>query len=273
MSIKIMSQVWETGPEDRSELLVMLALADFSNDAGECWPSMKSIAAKARMTERGVQKILSRLEASGRISVQTGGGRHGCNVYKIHPGNPERGRGNPEPHSPNTSAETPNTVHPERGSPRTPVQKPRTGVQKTPNGGSPEPSRTVIEPSSSSSSAREALTDDQLYDEVMAAAGIRNGQMPSHWLPPAATIHVSRWRSQLGLSDAEILATVRESRRRHDTPPNGPKGLDGAMQRTAGAKVVPLKPAVPYQFSKPDDRAKRRAFYEDVTRRYGGSTE
>lgn len=132
MSIRIMSQVWENGPANRSELLVMLALADFANDEGECWPAVGTIAKKVRMTERGVQKIVGRLVNAGRLSVLAGGGRRNSNLYRI--------LASPEP-------ETPNAVHPEPHSPRTPEQKPRTGVQESPNGGSPKPSGTIKEPS------------------------------------------------------------------------------------------------------------------------------
>ena len=121
-----------------------------------------------------------------------------------------------------------------------------------------------------SSSAREAMSDDQLFDEVLSAAGIRNGQMPSYWMPPAAVIHVGRWRTQLGLTDAEILATVRESRKRHDTPPSGPKGLDRAMQRTAGAKSTDLKP-IHSQHGTASEKSKRMAFYESITAKAGGA--
>lgn len=126
MSVRMMARVWDSGIEDRSELLVMLALADFCDDDGKCWPSMARIAEKARTTERGAQKIVRRLEACGWLSVDTGNGRGGCNRYTL----------NPERETPN--AVPPNAVHPEHGD-----TKPRTGVQKTPNGGSPEPSGTV----------------------------------------------------------------------------------------------------------------------------------
>jgi len=133
MSVHVMSHVWKHGPADRSELLILLALADFSDDDGYCWPSMEAVAKKARMGERGAQKVVRRLQETGWISVQTGGGRHGCNNYQINLKKPEQ--------------ETPNPVHPEPRSPRTGVQKPRTRVQETPNGGSPEPSGTIKEPS------------------------------------------------------------------------------------------------------------------------------
>lgn len=128
-----MSQIWDSGPSDRSELVVMLALADYANDDGECWPSMAGIAQKARMTERGAQKILRRLEEAGWLKVETGGGRGGKNHYVIQAQNGEL-------HSVNGE-------HRMKEKPRTAEHKPRTGVHKTPNTGSPEPSRTIKEPS------------------------------------------------------------------------------------------------------------------------------
>jgi len=84
MSIKIMSHVWENGPDDRGELLVMLALADFADDRGRCWPSIATIARRARMTPRSAQRILRKLEADGSVEISTGSARSGCNQYKIN---------------------------------------------------------------------------------------------------------------------------------------------------------------------------------------------
>lgn len=93
-----MSMIWESGPSNQAERFVLLALADFANDNGECWPALKTVASKCCMTDRGAQKIIRRLEESGWLKIDTGGGRKGCNNYLI----------NPEPRSP-----------PEHGSPRT----------------------------------------------------------------------------------------------------------------------------------------------------------
>jgi len=147
-----MSKVWDDGPAKQGSLLVMLALADYSNDAGECWPSIKSIAHKARMTERGVQKILRNLEAENWLEIDTGNGRHGCNNYRI---NPER-RNTPEQGSPRTSiTETPNVD------------------AETPNVGTPEPSLTINEPS----------VDTPIIPKPPPPKPKRAVSIPDNWVP------------------------------------------------------------------------------------------
>jgi hypothetical protein len=39
MSIKVMSQVWEHSTRKGTRLLLLLALADFANDEGICYPA------------------------------------------------------------------------------------------------------------------------------------------------------------------------------------------------------------------------------------------
>ncbi len=62
-----MSEVWKYSRATGADLLVMLALADFPNDQGESYPSLKTIAQKARLSVRGVCKILERRQAAGEI--------------------------------------------------------------------------------------------------------------------------------------------------------------------------------------------------------------
>ena len=66
--------MWQHGPEAQGERFVLIALADFANDEGECWPSIDGIARKVCMTARGVQKVLRQLEADGWVSTLVGGG-------------------------------------------------------------------------------------------------------------------------------------------------------------------------------------------------------
>src|SRR5262245_25446145 len=67
VSIKIMSDVWKHSKRKDGELLVMLALADFSNDQGESWPSLKNLAQKARLSKEQLCKVLKKLERAGEI--------------------------------------------------------------------------------------------------------------------------------------------------------------------------------------------------------------
>jgi hypothetical protein len=69
MSFKYMNRVWELETLKGGRLLLMLAIADHANDAGECWPSQRHLAKKARLNERQVRRVVDSLIASGYLSV------------------------------------------------------------------------------------------------------------------------------------------------------------------------------------------------------------
>ena len=92
MSIKIMSTIWERGPDAQSERFVLLALADYANDEGECWPSVPGIAAKTCLSRRGVQKVIRRLQDAGWLEIVDGGGRKNCHLFRIKTANVVRPR-------------------------------------------------------------------------------------------------------------------------------------------------------------------------------------
>jgi uncharacterized phage protein (TIGR02220 family) len=84
MSVKVMARVWVHSQRKDGELLVMLALADFANDAGECWPSIPTLAKKARLTDRQTRRVLNGLETAGEIRrSRSNGGRNRRNHYFI----------------------------------------------------------------------------------------------------------------------------------------------------------------------------------------------
>jgi hypothetical protein len=67
----------------------MLALADFSNEEGECFPSVSTLAEKSRVSERHVQKVISHLQQHGLVTVEKGAGRgripgQRSNLYRIN---------------------------------------------------------------------------------------------------------------------------------------------------------------------------------------------
>ena len=71
-----MAHVWSHSQQNGGELLVMLALADFANDAGECWPSIPVLAQKSRLSARQTMRVLNTLQASRELreAAATGAG-------------------------------------------------------------------------------------------------------------------------------------------------------------------------------------------------------
>lgn len=83
MSIRVMSRVWDHSRHKGSALLLLLAIADNANEAGEAWPSIDTLAKKVRMTDRNVQMLVQRLVDSGELQVEPGGGKHHTNHYRV----------------------------------------------------------------------------------------------------------------------------------------------------------------------------------------------
>lgn len=75
MSVKVSSQVWEHSRHSGGDLLVMLALAEYANDYGECWPSTSAVAERCRLTPRHVKRVIDRLCDSGELRLIHRGGK------------------------------------------------------------------------------------------------------------------------------------------------------------------------------------------------------
>lgn len=75
MSVRVLSRVWDHYPGKGSDLLAMLALADWSDDDGRCYPSVAALARKIRLQERQAQRSLRDLIKQGFLSVT--GNEHG----------------------------------------------------------------------------------------------------------------------------------------------------------------------------------------------------
>jgi hypothetical protein len=67
MSIRIMSAVWERDDLTSTQKLVLLALADWANDEGLCWPSIEQLIKKSSLKKRAVQITIRSLEESGFV--------------------------------------------------------------------------------------------------------------------------------------------------------------------------------------------------------------
>lgn len=113
MSIKLMTAVWAREDLTSTQKLVLLALADWSNDEGLSWPSIDQLMKKSSLKKRAVQITIRSLEESGFVRREevTGKGNrywitlpvhqmHHCTtftppVHQMHP--------TPAPNAPNTS--------------------------------------------------------------------------------------------------------------------------------------------------------------------------
>ena len=67
MSIKLMTAVWEREDLTSTQKLVLLAMADWSNDHGFCWPSVDQLSKKTSMAGRSVQRLIRDLEELGFV--------------------------------------------------------------------------------------------------------------------------------------------------------------------------------------------------------------
>ena len=92
MSVRWIGHVWETSPYEGRRLLLHLALADFANDEGTCFPSQKTLALKARTTEAWVSVSVKQMIRDGLLEIlERGGGRGNRTIYKLHKGVTEKG--------------------------------------------------------------------------------------------------------------------------------------------------------------------------------------
>lgn len=94
-----MATVWATSPYRGEALLLHLALADFANDEGICFPSQKTLARKARCSENYVRVAVKRMVADGWLEVvEPAHGRGRAITYQLkpHSANPHSAN----PHSP-----------------------------------------------------------------------------------------------------------------------------------------------------------------------------
>jgi hypothetical protein len=87
MSVKISSMVWDAPELTPSEKLVLLALADHSNDEGMSYPGKASLARKTSLCKRTVDAVVAKLAERGLLDVLVaqGANRHGgiSNRYLI----------------------------------------------------------------------------------------------------------------------------------------------------------------------------------------------
>ncbi len=83
MAIRTMSLVWDHSTLGGTELLLLLAIADFADETGRAWPSVATLAKKIRMSERNARYLLKKIAATGELVVEHGKGPRGCNLFRV----------------------------------------------------------------------------------------------------------------------------------------------------------------------------------------------
>lgn len=213
--------------------IVLLALADRHNPDFGCFPSKSTLAKDCELSERSVYDQLKILEKMGLVYIEPNKelvrGQYVSNRYIL-----AFERDFPPQNLPSAKSADGKVQ-----------QKPSANFAR----GRRQilPTNPVTEPcnKTSKASSSSAHNDDTLFEKVLAAVGLTNGKLPTHWMPPASIIHVQRWQTELGLSQNQIIDCARQTRAQHDSPPNGPKALDGAMQRFAMALAATRLAAQP----------------------------
>ena len=83
MSVRTLSRVWDDSQHSGTELLMLLAIADFADDDGRAYPSVAKLAKKCRTTPRHANRLLAALRDSGELEIRLNAGEFGQNRYRI----------------------------------------------------------------------------------------------------------------------------------------------------------------------------------------------
>jgi hypothetical protein len=75
MSVAATNYVWTQSPAEGADRLVLLALADFADESGNCFGSWGKLEEKTRLARRTVADCLRRLQESGELVLVTKGSR------------------------------------------------------------------------------------------------------------------------------------------------------------------------------------------------------
>lgn len=88
MSFEVSNRVWAHSKATQTELLALVAMADWADPWGYCHPTIDQIAARCRQTPRNITNVLGALERSGEVRCiacgRGGRGKTGSgSVYQV----------------------------------------------------------------------------------------------------------------------------------------------------------------------------------------------
>lgn len=177
MSIRASAWAWTVETEPTAKF-VLVALADFADETGLCWPSVSTLVQRTRLAERTIQNAMRGLETNGLVVT-------------------ERRDGKPTRYRLQIGAQPPQQMHPrEECTPAADAEDPRSrctpppqDVHPTPAADAPEPSITVSEPPLNRQSAPRAR------------------RLPEEWWPSSGDQAFAR---DLGLDPTRIADSFRD---------------------------------------------------------------
>jgi len=85
MSVKLIDKAWDT-PLKSNDLLVLIALCDWANDDGECFPKQETIIKRAKISRSTLNMILDDFEEIGLITRELRTKKNGnfsSTIYKL----------------------------------------------------------------------------------------------------------------------------------------------------------------------------------------------
>lgn len=80
LSVKLSGFIFDTDLPP-TETLMLLALADYADQDGKCWPSKETLARRSRVSKRTVDKYLKILSENNWLRIESKGGRKSNNYY------------------------------------------------------------------------------------------------------------------------------------------------------------------------------------------------
>lgn len=231
--------------------IVLWHLADRHNPDYGCFPRQDTLAADAEVSRASLNNHLAILEAKGlirrvaRIDPKT---KRQMSTRYILACEPDFAQYDAEPcpdFGHGTDTEQVGDPCPDFGrgavSKKTPEPCPKNAesrVQILDTNPVREPLREPVTPPPPRAPAREVVPG--LIERLTVALGFdHRGIWPTYWADPSAPLIASRWKTDLRLTDDEIVSVAVQSMRQHGSPANGPKALDAAMARYAGARDAP----------------------------------